>query len=128
VAVDLIHNGQQSSDLVSHSIEEIESLSSHIAIFASGRVRAYGTSLHLKQRHGNGLQIELQCSDGKQADVHAWFEKQFPKDLHIVEQHRVTLKYSIPKDHYNMTEVFRTMEKVKKSGLVSNRTQFRKLL
>jgi ABC-type multidrug transport system ATPase subunit len=103
--------------LVSHSVEELEGLSSHIAIMASGRIRAYGTPLHLKTRHGNGLQVELQCADGKQNDVKEWFTTTFHQELTVVEEHRVMLKYAIPKEHYNITEVFRTMEEAKKSNV-----------
>jgi ABC-type multidrug transport system ATPase subunit len=84
---------------------------------ASGRIRAYGTPLHLKTRHGNGLQVELQCADGKQNDVKEWFTTTFHQELTVVEEHRVMLKYAIPKEHYNITEVFRTMEEAKKSNV-----------
>lgn len=102
--------------LVSHNLEECEALCSKIGIIASGRLRAYGSSLHLKHRHGQGLQIELQSHDGRQEDVKQWFYEHFSKDLKVVEEYRVTLKYAIPKEHYSITDVFRIIEAAKQQG------------
>lgn len=45
--------------LTTHSMEEADTLGDKIAIMALGRLRAVGTSLHLKNRYGVGYHINL---------------------------------------------------------------------
>jgi ABC-type multidrug transport system ATPase subunit len=50
--------------LTTHSMEEADILGDTIAIMARGRVRAYGSSLRLKQRFGSGYQLAVAVSGG----------------------------------------------------------------
>jgi ABC-type multidrug transport system ATPase subunit len=59
--------------LTSHHLEEIENLASRVAIMCSGRIRALGTTQHLKSRHGKFYQIEVSFSSKETRDlVHKW--------------------------------------------------------
>lgn len=50
--------------LTTHSMEEADILGDTIAIMARGRVRAYGSSLRLKQRFGSGYQLAVAVTGG----------------------------------------------------------------
>jgi ABC-type multidrug transport system ATPase subunit len=50
--------------LTTHSMEEADILGDTIAIMARGRVRAYGSSLRLKQRFGSGYQLAVAITGG----------------------------------------------------------------
>ncbi len=45
--------------LTTHSMEEADTLGDRIAVFANGRLRCLGTSLHLKARHGSGYRLSI---------------------------------------------------------------------
>ncbi len=45
--------------LTTHSMEEADTLGDRIAVFAGGRLRCLGTSLHLKARHGSGYRLSI---------------------------------------------------------------------
>jgi len=50
--------------LTTHSMEEADILGDTIAIMARGKVRAYGSSLRLKQRFGSGYQLAVAINGG----------------------------------------------------------------
>lgn len=54
--------------LTTHSMEEADVLGSEIAILASGRLRAIGSSLFLKNRFGRGYQVTLMTDGPSEAD------------------------------------------------------------
>lgn len=51
--------------LTTHSMEEADILGDTVAIMARGKVRAYGSSLRLKQRFGSGYQLALAVAGRK---------------------------------------------------------------
>ena len=102
--------------LTTHNLEEAEALSTKIAIMASGRIRCYGDSLHLKNKFGKGLQIEIEVEPGAQTKAGQWFGETFPEGLERIEEYRTTLRYAIPSDVYKMSSVFRTLEQAKVSN------------
>ena len=51
--------------LTTHSMEEADILGDTIAIMARGKVRAYGSSLRLKQRFGSGYQLAVAVAGRK---------------------------------------------------------------
>lgn len=55
--------------LTTHSMEEADILGDTIAIMARGKLRAYGSSLRLKQRFGSGYQISVAVSGAPSADA-----------------------------------------------------------
>lgn len=50
--------------LITHSMEEADSLSNKIAILVNGRIEAYGTPQQLKSRFGAGLTVEVRVVGG----------------------------------------------------------------
>lgn len=54
--------------LTTHSMEEADILGDTVAIMARGKVRAYGSSLRLKQRFGSGYQLALAVAGRKKVD------------------------------------------------------------
>jgi len=55
--------------LTTHSMEECEALCPRIGIMANGRLRCLGSAQHLKNRFGQGFQIELKVDAVKQTDT-----------------------------------------------------------
>jgi ABC-type multidrug transport system ATPase subunit len=70
-----------------HSMEEAQGVGDNIAVLVGGKLKAYGNPLHLIQRFGNGIQVEIQCADGKVGVVLEWFFETFGRDsYHGVEK------------------------------------------
>lgn len=60
--------GGTSVILTTHSMEECEALCPRIGIMANGRLRCLGSAQHLKNKFGQGYQIELKVSLPDRAD------------------------------------------------------------
>ena len=45
--------------LTTHSMEEAEALCTRIGVMVNGRLRCLGSSQHLKQRFGNGYEVNI---------------------------------------------------------------------
>lgn len=58
--------------LTTHSMEEADILGDEIAIMALGRVRAFGTSVHLKSKFGAGYRISL-VTEASQTEAIKYF-------------------------------------------------------
>jgi ABC-type multidrug transport system ATPase subunit len=68
--------------LTTHSMEEADILGDSIAIMARGKIRAFGSSIRLKNKFGSGYQLSVSV-DKKLADVHSlddFMEKTFLVD------------------------------------------------
>jgi ABC-type multidrug transport system ATPase subunit len=81
-----------------HSMEEAQGVGDNIAVLVGGKLKAYGTPLHLIQRFGNGIQVEIQCADGKVGVVLEWFFETFGKDSYFGEEN------GFGKNHKNQNE------------------------
>lgn len=55
--------------LTTHSMEECEALCPRIGIMANGRLRCLGSAQHLKDKFGQGYQVELKSTSVKETDV-----------------------------------------------------------
>lgn len=55
--------------LTSHSMEEADVLGDHVGVLISGRLRALGTPLFLKERYGSGYNVSLSVVEGSEATV-----------------------------------------------------------
>merc|ERR1711871_1303500 len=82
--------------LTTHSMEEADVLGNRIAIMGKGRLRAFGTSLHLKTKFGAGYQFILQCKEGDEQQVIQSVQKHTPsmdlldkKSGSIIFKHRI---------------------------------------
>ena len=64
--------------LTTHSMEEADSLGDQIAIMASGKLRALGSSIFLKQKFGRGFQIGLISRPEDSPEVERLVEELLP--------------------------------------------------
>ena len=64
--------------LTTHSMEEAELLCSRIGIMSRGRLRALGTSQHLKAKYGTGNLLVLDFPPARRAAVLAYVRARFP--------------------------------------------------
>lgn len=53
------HNKDATVVLTTHSMEEAEALSTRLAIMVKGNFRCIGTPQHIKNKYGEGLEIEI---------------------------------------------------------------------
>jgi ABC-type multidrug transport system ATPase subunit len=105
--------------LTTHSMEEAEALSSRVAIITSGKLRALGTSQHIKHRFGDGFQCVARSQPGHQQDVIHFFQKQFPGTV-VIEAHTVNIKLRIPKQNTTIANVFRVLEAGKETSFIDS--------
>lgn len=82
--------------LTTHSMEEADVLGNEIAILASGRLRAIGTSLFLKNRFGKGYQVAL-MSTPDDADQLVGVVKQMLPGVDIISNSAGYITIGIPK-------------------------------
>jgi ABC-type multidrug transport system ATPase subunit len=84
--------------LTTHSMEEAEAICGRIGIMVGGRLRCLGSAQHLKQRYGNGYQLDCNLNDEKNVvGLQLFLTEHFPSHK-LLEQHGSSLKYQIPKD------------------------------
>lgn len=87
--------------LTTHSMEECEALCPRIGIMVSGRLRCVGSAQHLRQRYGNGYQLDTRVAideKGGQDTVEAlikWTKKSFP-ETKITEKQSHSVKFRLP--------------------------------
>ena len=73
--------------LTTHSMEEADILGDSIAIMARGKVRAFGSSIRLKNRFGSGYELSLSVKDkddaSAMADLDAFMRETFGVDAPV---------------------------------------------
>jgi len=95
--------------LTSHSMEECEAMCARIGIMVGGELRCLGSTQHLKSRHGQGYQIELQ-SEGHLIDsVDSFVRSEFAGAV-LEEFHGGRLRYQIPKMKTSLSHIFGRVE------------------
>lgn len=63
--------------LTTHSMEEADILGDSIAIMARGKIRAFGSSIRLKQKFGSGYQISLSLDKDKLDAINDFMKSEF---------------------------------------------------
>ena len=93
--------------LTTHSMEECEALCSRLTIVVDGEMQAIGTTSHLKQRFGQGYQMDLSTLQNPATvqRLQAWVERTFPGSF-VVESHGGLLKYGVPPQQMTFGESF----------------------
>ncbi|CAG9335868.1 unnamed protein product [Blepharisma stoltei] len=61
--------------LTTHSMEEAEALSDRIAIMAAGRIRCIGSSSHIRNKFGQGYELDVKIKIPKQEKIHILSKK-----------------------------------------------------
>jgi ATP-binding cassette, subfamily A (ABC1), member 3 len=82
--------------LTTHSMEECEALCPRIGIMTNGRLRCLGSAQHLKDKFGQGYQIEMKC---KQIDK---------EDVDFVENLSILSEFKAPGQRFTEDMLFNT--------------------
>ena len=76
-----------------------------------GLMRCLGTNLHLKNRYGNGYQIEIRFVTEKKIAVQRFIMKLLPKAELVEESGNDVMIYKVRKSHVALSKVFEAMQK-----------------
>ena len=99
--------------LTTHSMEEADILGDSIAIMARGKVRAFGSSIRLKNRFGSGYQLSLSLEDKDDAAARADL-KAFMRDTFgvgdPVDVRGSYVTYILPKAMDNLPDALRALQ------------------
>jgi len=98
--------------LTTHSMEECEALCHRIGIMVKGQLRCLGTSQRLKQRFGNGFQLEFNIPVQKQQalrhELNASFGEGAAEEL---EAHEENIKFAVRgHDGKSLADMFEKLE------------------
>jgi len=83
--------------LTTHSMEEADILGDEIAIMATSKLRAIGTSIHLKNKFGTGYRLSAVCDERRAAAVQADLAARLP-GLTLADDSAGALMFTIPRD------------------------------
>uniref|UniRef100_A0A7S2IPG3 ABC transporter domain-containing protein n=1 Tax=Haptolina brevifila TaxID=156173 RepID=A0A7S2IPG3_9EUKA len=112
--VDLAKQGR-AIVLTTHSMEEADALCGRIGIMAYGKLRCLGTSLHLKDKFGEGYKIVVTYTAGS-ADKAAAFVRKAVPGAELLSDFNCTSTFMLPKGVQRLSSVMGTMADVDKSS------------
>jgi len=95
--------------LTTHSMEEADALCGRIGIMAYGKLRCLGTSLHLKNKFGDGYKIEVTHEDGKATMASEFVQALVPKARKVADFAGV-ITFQVPVKDLRLSELFEAME------------------
>merc|ERR1711968_393288 len=82
--------------LTTHSMEEADVLGNTIAIMGKGRLRAFGTSLHLKNIFGAGYELTFTCEENSETEVRDLIKAADPHmELLDIKQRSIIFRHSL---------------------------------
>jgi energy-coupling factor transporter ATP-binding protein EcfA2 len=85
--------------LTTHSMEEADVLGNTIVIMGKGRLRAFGSSLHLKTIFGAGYQLTFTCDEGAESEVRDLIKAADPfMELLDIKQRSIIFRHSLADD------------------------------
>lgn len=93
--------------LTTHSMEEAEALSNQVAIMAHGRLKAIGTTLHLKKKWGDGYRIQVSYADGNETKADTFVKSKFPS-IKVAESKMGVKVYTIDQESAKVSDIFET--------------------
>jgi ABC-type multidrug transport system ATPase subunit len=108
-----IAKARRSIVLTTHSMEEADALCGRIGIMAYGRMRCIGTSLHLKQRFGDGFHIEVTHLEGAAEAAAAFLTQLLPDAVPTADAGSAsgnTLVLLLPRGGAQLSTLFAHME------------------
>jgi ABC-type multidrug transport system ATPase subunit len=105
--------GDCSAILTTHSMEEAEALCHRIGIIDKGNLVALGSLAYLKNRFGNGYEIEVTSYSPTFQDVTVYLNKNF-KEVKIIEEFTGRIRYKVNSDNLRLSQVFDLLEAAKK--------------
>ena len=108
--------------LTTHSMEECEALCTRIGIMVDGRLKCLGPSSHLKDKFGDGYQIEVRFrSEDRYLECMALL-RGICEDIEIDERHGQFLRLKVPA--LDLSYAFQTLEenKISEHGCIVDYT------
>lgn len=109
-------NGNKSVILTSHSMEEVEALSTKLAIMAKGQIRCIGTIQHLNNKYGSGYVLEIKWKSGSDLDfdkIQSLVRDLFP-DMVVIQNLNNRAKMSVPQSNIkSFAKIFKKFDKWK---------------
>ena len=95
--------------LTTHSMEEADALCGRIAIMAYGKMRCLGTSLHLKDKFGEGYKIVVSYQEGASKTTTAFIASKIP-EARLIGDFNGTATFMIPTGSVALSAVFDIMK------------------
>jgi len=95
--------------LTTHSMEEADALCGRIGIMAYGRMRCLGSSLHLKDKFGEGYKIVVTYTQGSSASAGKFVSEAVP-GCRLIGDFNNTATFMIPNGAAMLSEVFVKMK------------------
>jgi len=94
--------------ITTHSMEEAEALCDRIGMMAQGRMRALGSPLHLKKKHGSGYKLFIQYE--MEPEVVYRFVSKLAPGTKITKHEAGRILFSIPRENVKVSDIFDAME------------------
>ncbi|CBY39601.1 unnamed protein product [Oikopleura dioica] len=107
--------------LTSHSMEETAALCDELAIMVNGRLRCIGGQQHLKTKFGKGVEIEVQLTEGGNAeDAQKEIMSKLPfMELKEVNQSFISFRAATG---VQLSTLFKELQATKKAGIIAGYT------
>jgi len=103
--------------LTTHSMEEADILGDDIAIMALGKLRAFGSAIHLKGKFGAGYRISIVTEPDKSAGIQEDISNRIPGAI-LEDSSAGALIFMIPNDSMRyVADVVSDLENQKMSGV-----------
>jgi len=100
--------------LTTHSMEECEALCSRVGIMVTGALRCLGTPQHLKNRFGEGYQIEMRVTPGSDTMAVQYITRNFGAKVMEVHGCRIRARMKMRRE-LSLSKIFAEMEKRKEA-------------
>jgi ABC-type multidrug transport system ATPase subunit len=100
--------------LTTHSMEECEALCSRVGIMVTGALRCVGTPQHLKDRFGEGYQIEMRVGEGSNQMAVDYITRNFGAKVTEVHGCRIRARMRMRRE-LSLSKIFAEMERQKES-------------
>jgi ABC-type multidrug transport system ATPase subunit len=93
--------------LTTHSMEEADALCSKISIMAHGLLKCFGTNLHLKNKFGKKLKVDINTAKGPEAAARAsaFIEQNLPGAI-VLASFETSRVYELSRDQTRISEIF----------------------
>jgi len=104
--------GDKASILTTHSVEEAEELCINIGIMIKGKLECSGSPQELKERFGEGYQLDVKVPVAKVTEFKDFLGKLF-NETELVTKKSLNLgrmAYKIPKNQIKLSELFGAFE------------------
>eukprot|EP00397_Hematodinium_sp_SG-2012_P003007 GEMP01003015.1.p1 GENE.GEMP01003015.1~~GEMP01003015.1.p1 ORF type:complete len:1405 (+),score=248.98 GEMP01003015.1:40-4254(+) len=102
--------------LTTHSMEEADALATQLAIMVNGEIVCLGTSMHLKQKYGNGYQLEITTKNDQ--EVRETIENEWRGSVIALEQNPGRVVFELDAKKLRLGKVFSYIERIKDASQI----------